>query len=82
VPTYFQPVPSVLDPPGRQLDVIYPTTVDIAAARRGGGALQPLMGRTRAAVLAAAGGGATDIAACSAARHLDRVGQRPRDGAA
>jgi len=50
---------SVLDPPGRQLDLIYPTTVDIAAARRGGGALQPLMGRTRAAVLAAAGGGAT-----------------------
>jgi DNA-binding transcriptional ArsR family regulator len=59
VPTYFQPVPSVLDRPGRQFDVIYPARVDVAAARRGGGALQSLMGRTRAAVLAAAGGGAT-----------------------
>jgi DNA-binding transcriptional ArsR family regulator len=58
VPTYFQPVPSVLDRPGGQFDVIYPARVDVAAARRGG-ALQPLMGRTRASVLAAAGGGAT-----------------------
>ena len=59
VPTNFQPVPSVLDRPGGQFDVIYPARVDIAAPRRGGGALQPLMGRTRAAVLAATGGGAT-----------------------
>jgi DNA-binding transcriptional ArsR family regulator len=58
VPAYFEHTPSVLDRPGGQFDVIYPARVDLAAAQRGG-ALQPLMGRTRAAVLAAAGDGAT-----------------------
>ena len=58
VPTHFQHVPAIADRPGGPFEVYYPARADMERVARVV-RLQPLLGRTRAAVLVTVGSGAT-----------------------